>query len=361
MKLTSDGFYRPEVDGGLCSSCALCREACPSLNTGNERLIKNLPAIYSYKSPNVSTLRTSASGGIAFELGKALLANGYAVCGCAYDAAERKARHILVRPEKPGDLRLTQSSKYLQSDTAPAFRESLNYIKKGGKVAFFGTPCQIAGMRLATSRWADRAFFVELICHGVPSYEMYWDYLKYIDSRKGTGRVPDVNFRSKEGPWRGEKISVRGGGRRYFSGWDKGDLFYFFFNKQTAYNGSCYECSFREKSAADLKIGDFWGPIYAGDRTGVSMVIPVTAAGEEAFASIGGEKAEYQADLYASIQGTANPSKPLYYNSQLSAFARREPLPEIRKKFYPKEGKAYKLASKAYRLARGAFRKLFKR
>jgi hypothetical protein len=42
---------------------------------------------------------------------------------------------------------------------------------------------------------------------------------------------------------------------------------------------SCYKCKFNKISAADLKIGDFWGNHFSDDSLGTSICIPLTAKG----------------------------------------------------------------------------------
>lgn len=45
---------------------------------------------------------------------------------------------------------------------------------------------------------------------------------------------------------------------------------------------TCFDCPYREHSGADLRIGDYWGPRFEHDKTGVSMVIANTDRGEDA-------------------------------------------------------------------------------
>lgn len=44
---------------------------------------------------------------------------------------------------------------------------------------------------------------------------------------------------------------------------------------------TCYECAYRTASAADIRLGDYWGPRYKDDKNGVSMVIAMTITGEK--------------------------------------------------------------------------------
>ncbi len=42
---------------------------------------------------------------------------------------------------------------------------------------------------------------------------------------------------------------------------------------------SCYTCPYRSTSAADLRIGDFWGHEFDRDAMGVSLIVPITEKG----------------------------------------------------------------------------------
>lgn len=40
---------------------------------------------------------------------------------------------------------------------------------------------------------------------------------------------------------------------------------------------SCFSCPFRGlNSVADLRLGDFWGPLYAGDKLGTSLILALS-------------------------------------------------------------------------------------
>ena len=59
------------------------------------------------------------------------------------------------------------------------------------------------------------------------------------------------------------------------------DLFYNFFDLQTCYLPSCYECNFRTSSKADIRLGDFWGKRYIKNREGISLVLVLTEKGKK--------------------------------------------------------------------------------
>ena len=58
------------------------------------------------------------------------------------------------------------------------------------------------------------------------------------------------------------------------------DDFYAFFRRGLCYMEVCSECPYRERSAADIRIGDYWGSRFENDTRGVSMVITNTEKGD---------------------------------------------------------------------------------
>ena len=44
---------------------------------------------------------------------------------------------------------------------------------------------------------------------------------------------------------------------------------------------SCFTCPFRNKSSADIRLGDYWGNRFKDNEEGVSMVIVNSSRGQE--------------------------------------------------------------------------------
>ena len=78
---------------------------------------------------------------------------------------------------------------------------------------------------------------------------------------------------------------------------------------------SCSDCPYRERSAADIRIGDYWGDKFAYDKQGVSMVIANTTQGEQIVNVLGEsnacETARQSLTEYWSVQFPYNPPRPL--------------------------------------------------
>ena len=49
---------------------------------------------------------------------------------------------------------------------------------------------------------------------------------------------------------------------------------------------ACFTCPYRNASAADIRLGDYWGERFRENEQGVSMVLINTLKGDEFFSSI---------------------------------------------------------------------------
>lgn len=82
---------------------------------------------------------------------------------------------------------------------------------------------------------------------------------------------------------------------------------------------SCYECRWRSDSEADIRLGDYWGPRFEEDKTGVSMMVCFTENGRRAAmdaAFAGGTIAENQPiEDYLKYQQSNNIPKPVFYDT----------------------------------------------
>ena len=109
----------------------------------------------------------------------------------------------------------------------------------------------------------ERLIVTDVICHGVPSQQMFTDYLKELQKKNGKNVIEDFSFRTKESGW--------GLCAMLTTKSPKGEIkrkripcnissFYKMFLQCEIYRDSCYECPFASKErVSDLTIGDYWG------------------------------------------------------------------------------------------------------
>lgn len=277
--IESDGFVVPRVDDDRCVDCGACSRVCYKyLDTAILPQVADA-VCYATHSRDKHTHATTTSGGFAYELARWGIEHGYKVVGTAYDYTSHRARAIIV--DNIEELERLKGSKYLQSLTEDALREFVDMATKSADERYicFGTPCQIFGLRrLAKQRRLNNEIvYVDLFCHGVPSY-LVWD--RYIASKRSKlGDIGDVNFRYKGNGWHHYSIRIAGE-RGTYSDYAYNDTFYRYFFDNVVLNTSCYTCTLRKgRSAADIRIGDFLGSAYEHREDGITAAVGITAQG----------------------------------------------------------------------------------
>ena len=261
MQEDSEGFLFPVLDNDLCINCGLCDKICPmgsdhQANSGQDQ--KSYLAI----SEHPEHYSKSATVGICTILARLFVENGGCVFGVCLDESTWKTFHICVS-DNEGIERL-RNSKYIQSDLRQAFSETKDLLKKGAKVLFIGTPCQIAGLKAFLRHDYENLLTIDLICHGVYSYKLIRKEVDYWEDRLH-GKVSNFKFRSKR----------RSGGvinfdlkktsstehHEFFGPYSPTYRCYAYNGDSVSYNirHSCYNCPFREQSRyGDITVGDAW-------------------------------------------------------------------------------------------------------
>lgn len=344
-----DGFYSAFVnDKSACLSCGICIKVCPALHDKPCELDAFDIKTYSAKSINTDTLKFSSSGGMAFEIGKHLLNSGYKVCACSYDSEKNIVKHVICRDET--ELRKTSGSKYIQSYTFDGFSN----FNKAENYIVIGTPCQIDAVR----RWArmfnceDNFILVDLFCHGVPTMLMYKKYCDFV--QKNIGKIRNVLWRNKDYGWHKSSHMRIDGDRGVFLDNPvnpiKGFFFYAFL-RDFILAESCYKCKYKHtSSAADIRLGDFWGDKYANDEDGMNLVYVFTKKGEDIINAIRGVARISEEKVGAGLlnQPSKSPSKPLLYRFMLYLYRTSLDVRKINFLFfiYGKFSKLYKIMFK---------------
>lgn len=160
MKPDYEGFLYPNIDKKTCIDCGKCDIVCPfKKSMVEERSVKVLGAI----NTNDHIRRQSSSGGIFFELGKAILNKNGVVFGVRLTQDCLKAEHIMITNEE--ELKELQGSKYIQSEIGNTYIMVREKLIENRMVLFSGTPCQISGLNSFLGKKYDNLICVEVICH----------------------------------------------------------------------------------------------------------------------------------------------------------------------------------------------------
>lgn len=336
IRLNSEGFYEPYVTNeDACTSCGLCKDVC-AFNHDTLSLESSQPHSFAAWSKDFAVRRRCSSGGVAFEVGRYLLGQGYKVLGVRYNPDKEWAEHYVATTVE--ELVQSIGSKYIQSYTV----SGLKTLKRGERFLVTGTPCQIDSVRRLIHRmkWNEDDFvLLDFFCHGVPSMLLWKKYLKMTE--KTTGKVIYASWRNKQTGWHdswamgidGEESStekidwhdsyqmlIREKKSFIESRMSQGDAFYALFLSDCCLGKACYDhCKYKyDHSSADIRIGDLWGKTYAHDEDGVSAAVAFTAKGLSVLQGCGCQLTPHKFDVVAEGQMYQCPKRGKDYAKVMS-------------------------------------------
>lgn len=269
------GFKYPVVNEEKCIDCGKCKSVCQVNSVNN---IKDEPSIYAYRMDDENKRLNSQSGGAFTALAEEFINNGGVVFGVEL-STDNEARYCKIT--NVNELVKLKGSKYVQADTYNIYAKVKESLLEGSKVLFSGTSCHIDGLyHYLQGMNIDNLYTIDLICHGVPSPDVFKKYIDYLSSNGK--KITNYNFRNK-------KLS---GWRETIESWNEentikisneyANIFY----SKLSLRESCYKCSYATfNKPSDITIGDFWGvekvlPLL-DDNKGVSLVMARTDKGKE--------------------------------------------------------------------------------
>ena len=283
IKKDDEGFVYASVNEEECINCGKCARVCPCINADKN---KEEQTLFAARSKSDDVRMRGSSGGIFEELSKMLLKDGYYICGAAFDD-NLKLKHKIISSYE--DLKPILKSKYLQSDISDIFPKVDELLKDGKKVLFCGTPCQVSALKNFVGNNNVNLVTVDIICHGVPSQDIFDDYIKTLEDENG-GKVKDFSFRVKNNKYHhahGFSYSCEKDGKcETVNGIYTQSSYYNAFKKYLIFRKSCYNCKYATlERVSDITLGDFWSlekyDIHANTDKGESLVLANTALGKE--------------------------------------------------------------------------------
>ncbi len=297
IQLNRDGFYEPRITNqNRCIECGLCNDVCSFNYIEPAQCEKPLKSWASW-SNDARIRRKCSSGGIGFEIGKQLIAEGYKAIGCRYNIKQQRAEHFIATTVE--EFVQSIGSKYIQSYTEEAFKQ----IDRKQKYLVTGTPCQIDSFRRMTRKFhcEDNFILMDFFCHCVPSMFAWDAYRRMLKPSIGEvtyaswrnkleygwhdnwlmGIDGDKNFSSLKGEEGDFDIIIQERKTEIQSRRTKGDLFYQLFLGDICMGAQCEkDCKYKyDNSAADIRIGDLWGQTYQNNQEGVSALVAFTDKG----------------------------------------------------------------------------------
>lgn len=180
----------------------MCEKVCPVINQDEARTPLK---VYAAKNSDDEIRLKSSSGGIFTLLAEQTIKDGGVVFGARYDT-EWNVIHDYT--ETIEGLSAFRGSKYVQSNINRSFFEVKTFLESGRNVLFSGTPCQVAGLKLFLRKNYDNLLTLEIVCHGVPSRNVWRNYLKELIDLKKISNIKSINFRDKKYGWNGYNFSI---------------------------------------------------------------------------------------------------------------------------------------------------------
>lgn len=289
IKMISDeeGFKYPSIDYKKCINCNQCVKVCPVLN--KESTECDLLECFAAVNPCKEERMQCSSGGVFPILAEAVLQRGGFVIGAAFSDDCYSVNHIVVVDKE--NVNKLYGSKYVQSNINNIYKQVKVLLNNNDLVLFTGTPCQIESLHNYLKKDYAKLICVDIICHGVPSPELWIKNIKYIEKKK-KGKVVAVNFRSKIYGTNSEYgVSFENRSGKLFYNSKQVDPYFQMFLNDYSLRPSCYHCKFKGiNRVADITLGDFWGigefVNDMDDGYGSSIVVIHTEKGRKLFEQV---------------------------------------------------------------------------
>lgn len=289
MVWSEEGFLVPQVDEGACVGCGLCVLKCPALQPApihHDELRDSVPT-YGAWHRDREVHMASSSGGVFTALAEWVLAQG----GCVFGVVWRdKVTAVFTKAESMEEVARMRGSKYTTAMPLYVYREVKAELRRGRRVLFSGTPCQVHALRRYLVKDYDNLLTFDIVCHGVPSHLLLEKYVKEAERASGR-RVSYVSFRGKRHSWvRFDQVChfEDGSERVSYLGEDE---YMRVFLSDVVLNRCCYNCRYAHfPRQGDLTLGDFWGADRLHDdwpiREGITVLLANSAKGAEVLGEI---------------------------------------------------------------------------
>ncbi len=300
---------------------------------------RNILFAYAAYLNNEKIRMQSSSGAVFFIAANYILMQKGIVYGVAMSEDCKSAEFIRVDSFKM--LPRLMGSKYIQAKAGNVFKQIKEDLLCGNYVLFTGTGCQINGLHLFLGKEYNNLFCIDVVCHGVPSPQLWKSYTDYIE-KKNKAKIESVNFRSKYSG-RKELESKTSGALNKQIFIPKGqDLYMKMFLNNYSLRPSCYECQAKKHRLSDISIADFWGIDQVvpemNDNKGISLLILRTNKGCALFEKIASEltykKVSYRDAIRENLAEYASVKRPTQRDAFYNDF-RESGFDGLIKKYFP--------------------------
>lgn len=280
-------IYVPRMDEERCTHCGMCYKVCPGYKVGSEALHelifdakpKNpLVGHYLHSYRGHATKRemryNSSSGGLVTQLLVFALDTGL-IDGALVTSVDARSplepKPVIAR--HADEVISAAGSKYCPVAANEAIKEIL---RRDGKYAVVGLPCQIRAVRKAelinTKLKSRITLHLGIFCGSSSTFGA----TRFLLKRLGIAEteVQDIKYRC-EG-WPGHLTVQTSEGK---ISTDYRDYYDCRFGAFIPWR--CTLCSDHTNELADVSFGDAWLPEFADDMTGTSVIISRSDSGED--------------------------------------------------------------------------------
>lgn len=260
----------------------------------------NKPEVFAVQHKDENVRAASRSGGIFTALSDYVLEQEGIIYGCVLT---ENFEAVHVRADSKYERDRMRGSKYIQSKMNDTYKNVKHDLEANRKILFSGTSCQVAGLKGYLGREYNNLFYLDIVCHGVPSPKVWKAYLAWWEA-KNRSKVKAVDFRNKKDfGWRDhvETLYLENGQTV------NSKVFTTLFYGHNILRPCCYECLYKSvMHPGDITIADYWGIEKAAsdfdDNKGVSLVLINNEKGKEVFDAIKGRVKWQETRLEDSMQ-----------------------------------------------------------
>lgn len=325
MEKKSKGFLYPVIDTIKCINCNKCQRGCP-INFADAIINDKIHTqkVFAAFSNDNGNRRKSSSGGIFGEIAKAIIFRGGVVIASKFSDDYESVYFDIC--EQIDDLPRYQGSKYIQSSVNNIYQQTKKLLINDREVLFVGTGCQIAALKNYLGKDYENLYCVDIICHGVPSPELWKCHLQAIKEKHKNEEIKYISFRNKDISWRESSLIVEFiDGNRYFS-CKNDDPYLIGFTSNITLREACYNCKYANiQRMGDITLADFWGYKsekykMRNDEKGISLVIQNTLKGEKIFKWIDSQISFCEKTMPEAVNGNQSLKYPVKKNTLYDSF-----------------------------------------
>ena len=244
----------PKINVNICIDCKRCQKVCPILNPIKGHKPQKAYAAW---STNIEERRTSASGGVAAEVYKEALKEGYYAVGAVQSNDFSVTLDLTMQQE---ELVLFKNSKYVFSTAYSLFSKLKDVLASDKKAVVIGLPCQIAAIRKHI-RDSPHLLLMDVVCHGTTPCEYLRQHIRRLESEYGQV-AQKMSFRDPDAYTYTYTFTLYNseGDRFYAKRTKDGDAYQYGFHRSASYRESCFHCAFaREERISDVTLSDYSG------------------------------------------------------------------------------------------------------